>query len=123
MKPGIIFASKPDMRKLACLQDFSGYQTTARHLQTSRFYQRSYQLLHSTARCSAVPLPHLAAPGPPPSPPGQDVAGRNNVFSLKRRKADQLAKRRALEQGTGKSSSTLQKRFWKNVKIWEAEGM
>ena len=111
------------MEKAICLRGFSRYQISARRLEISQIYQCRKQALHITTKCSAVPLPHLAAPGPPPSPPEQATNGSNSSSNHRKRKLDQLANSKATGYRYGKGSSILQNRFWKEVNIREGEGM
>lgn len=111
------------MEKVKCLQGLLRHHIGINLSPNSQIYHFSKQALHSTTRCSAFPLPHLAAPGPPPSPPKQEITGSKSSLDHRKRKIDQLAKRKALEQHSRKSSAVLQKRFWKEVNIKEDEGM
>ena len=123
MIPGLLYTANLDMKKVLCLRESLRHHINIKYLQISPIYQLRRQTLHTTTRCSAVPLPHLAAPGPPPSPPEHHLTGSNSSFDHRKRKIDQLAKRRALEYRSGKGFSVLQKRFWKEVNIRESGGM
>ena len=111
------------MNILGCLKSSTKHQLIGFHLQNIPRYHCKHQFLHTTASCFAVPLPHLTAPGPPPSPPDHEPSNVNNSLSLRKRRAAQSTQRDTAKEGLGKSSGLLHNRFWKDVNIYVGEGM
>jgi ATP synthase F1 complex assembly factor 2 len=74
--------------------------------------------LHTSPSVSATPLSPTIA-GPPPLPPAQDPAYPQDRVNRKRKQAELLKQGQVTRVNPGKPTTTLQKRFWKNVKVVE----
>ena len=79
----------------------------------------SCRCLHSTAVAAATPLPHPSVPQPPPEPPAPSPASPHDRVARKRQQANLLQQAQAARKDASKSSSPLQRRFWKTVSVEE----
>ena len=112
-----------DMKILDCFKAFTRHRIIGRCLESPYIYRCTFRCIHTTAQCFAVPLPHLAAPGPPPSPPEQGLTSFDNSLSHRKRRIEQLNKRNAVKNSQETKSGTLRKRFWKDVHVRKYEGI
>ncbi|KAF2843782.1 F1-ATP synthase assembly protein [Patellaria atrata CBS 101060] len=79
-----------------------------------------YQCLHTSSTQLATPVsPNI--PGPPPPPPVPTPTSAEQRVARKRKQAELLQRGKALRADPSKPSSALQKRFWKEVTVKEAE--
>lgn len=79
--------------------------------------------LHTTPTNEATLVAHPTVPGPPPQAPQAAVTHPQDRVERKRRQAEALRQNREQKANTSKpgSTSTLRKRFWKDVHVREAE--
>ncbi|KAF2138138.1 uncharacterized protein K452DRAFT_301498 [Aplosporella prunicola CBS 121167] len=73
--------------------------------------------LHTSSSWSAKPIPHPAAPGPPPGPPKPAATTPEERIARKQRQAELLKKGQSIKPNPAKPASALQKRFWKDVHV------
>ncbi|KAF2768555.1 F1-ATP synthase assembly protein, partial [Teratosphaeria nubilosa] len=77
--------------------------------------------LHTTTSRDATPVAHPTVPGPPPQAPQAAVSYAQDRVARKRQQAELLKKGREAKTNPAKPTSALQKRFWKNVSVKDAE--
>ncbi|KAF2652907.1 F1-ATP synthase assembly protein [Lophiostoma macrostomum CBS 122681] len=80
-----------------------------------------YQCLHTSAPRCAQPLPQPSVPGPPPEAPTPAASDALDRVARKRKQAELLKRAREIRTAPSKPKSVLQKRFWQDVTVLEAE--
>ncbi|KAI5367649.1 putative ATP12, ATP synthase F1-assembly protein [Septoria linicola] len=78
-------------------------------------------LLHTTSTNSATPVAHPTVPGPPPSAPEVSPTHPESRLARKRQQAALLKQGENIKPNPAKPALSLQKRFWKNVSVKEAQ--
>lgn len=77
--------------------------------------------LHASTSQKATPLPHPTVPGPPPQAPQAAITFAPDRVARKRQQADLLRERQEARVNPAKPQTALQKRFWRNVSVHEAD--
>lgn len=78
--------------------------------------------LHSSPSTSATPVAHPTVPGPPPQAPQAAPSDPQDRVARKRQQAETLRQNQQAKTNPSKPSSTLRKRFWKDVSVQERDG-
>ncbi|KAF4548642.1 ATP12 chaperone-like protein [Elsinoe fawcettii] len=77
--------------------------------------------LHNGKPQYATPVNYPNVAGPPPQPPQASVGQPEDTTVRKQKQAELLRKGQALKTNPAKPTSVLQKRFWKDVTVKEAD--
>ena len=79
------------------------------------------RFIHSTARKAADVAPILGT-GPPPEPPTPAARNINERIERRRRQAELLKQAKVIRNAKDGKSTTVRKRFWKEVTVKEVDG-
>ncbi|KAF1986908.1 F1-ATP synthase assembly protein [Aulographum hederae CBS 113979] len=98
-------------------------QVCLRRLALPQRPTKRLRCLHTSIANSANPTPHPTIPGPPPQSPAPDVSRPEDRVARKRKQLELIKKGQEIRANTGRPTSVLQKRFWKDVKVEESPGL
>ncbi|OAQ68641.1 ATP12 ATPase family protein [Pochonia chlamydosporia 170] len=79
------------------------------------------RMMHATASKAANVAPILGT-GPPPEPPTPAVRNMNERIERRRKQAELLKQAKVIRNAKDGKSTTLRKRFWKEVSVQEVDG-
>lgn len=82
----------------------------------------SSRTIHATAFRAANVAPVLGT-GPPPEPPTPTARNTNERIERRHKQADLLKQAKVIRNAKDGKSTTLRKRFWKDVTVQEVDGM
>ena len=77
--------------------------------------------LHTTSSRDATLVAHPTVPGPPPSAPQASVTFPQDRVARKRQQAELLKQGQQTKVNAAKPTTALQKRFWRNVSVKDAD--
>ena len=80
-----------------------------------------FRLISTTICREATPVHHPNIPAPPPSAPQPSASYPQDRVARKRQQAEALRQSQQKPVNPAKPTSALQKRFWKNVSVHEAD--
>ncbi|KAG6003786.1 hypothetical protein E4U21_001690 [Claviceps maximensis] len=78
-------------------------------------------MMHTTA-CKAANVAPTLGTGPPPEPPTPTVRNMNERIERRRKQAEMLKQAKVLRNTRDGKTTTLRKRFWKEVTVSEVDG-
>lgn len=87
----------------------------------SRTVASQCRTMHITACKAATVAPTLGA-GPPPEPPTPTVRNMTERIERRRRQADMMKQVKVIRNAQDGKTTTLRKRFWKEVTVSEVDG-
>ncbi|KAG6121600.1 hypothetical protein E4U13_004336 [Claviceps humidiphila] len=88
---------------------------------TAALSQSQCRTMHITACKAATVAPTLGA-GPPPEPPTPTVRNMTERIERRRRQADMMKQVKVIRNAQDGKTTTLRKRFWKEVTVSEVDG-
>ncbi|KAG5927355.1 hypothetical protein E4U42_002332 [Claviceps africana] len=77
--------------------------------------------MHTTA-CKAANVASALGTGPPPEPPTPTVRNMNERIERRRKQAELLKQAKVIRNAQDGKTTTLRKRFWKEVSVSEVDG-